>query len=154
MGRTGTSVSVPTTGNSRSCSSLSPVSYTHLQPVLLIVQTPVFGIDAASVTFAEFGLSLIHICRSWGRRCWYDTNGHRSEYCCHRSADSSHRDVYKRQPEYWRLNNKKNWLKKKLQKTSDEQIRKSYLYEDVYKRQSLFSMKVVKIISMKSYLFH
>lgn len=32
-------------------------------------------------------------------------------------------------PEYWRLNNKKNWLKKKLQKTSDEQIRKSYLYE-------------------------
>lgn len=31
--------------------------------------------------------------------------------------------------EYWRLNNKKNWLKKKLQKTSDEQIRKSYLYE-------------------------
>lgn len=32
-------------------------------------------------------------------------------------------------PEYWRLNNKKNWLKKKLQKTPDEQIRKSYLYE-------------------------
>ena len=32
-------------------------------------------------------------------------------------------------PEYWRLNNKKNLLKKKLQKTSDEQIRKSYLYE-------------------------
>lgn len=32
-------------------------------------------------------------------------------------------------PEYWRLNNKKNWLKKKLQRTSDEQIRKSYLYE-------------------------
>ena len=32
-------------------------------------------------------------------------------------------------PEYWRLNNKKNWLKKKLQKTSDEQMRKSYLYE-------------------------
>ena len=32
-------------------------------------------------------------------------------------------------PEYWRLNNKKNRLKKKLQKTSDEQIRKSYLYE-------------------------
>lgn len=32
-------------------------------------------------------------------------------------------------PECWRLNNKKNWLKKKLQKTSDEQIRKSYLYE-------------------------
>lgn len=32
-------------------------------------------------------------------------------------------------PEYWRLNNKKNWLKKKMQKTSDEQIRKSYLYE-------------------------
>lgn len=32
-------------------------------------------------------------------------------------------------PEYWRLNNKKNWLKKKLQKTSDEQIWKSYLYE-------------------------
>lgn len=32
-------------------------------------------------------------------------------------------------PKYWRLNNKKNWLKKKLQKTSDEQIRKSYLYE-------------------------
>ena len=32
-------------------------------------------------------------------------------------------------PEYWRLNNKKNWLKKKLQKTSDEQIRESYLYE-------------------------
>ncbi|MGN3986639.1 reverse transcriptase domain-containing protein [Bacteroides fragilis] len=32
-------------------------------------------------------------------------------------------------PEYWCLNNKKNWLKKKLQKTSDEQIRKSYLYE-------------------------
>ena len=32
-------------------------------------------------------------------------------------------------PEYWRLNNKKNWLKKKLQKTSVEQIRKSYLYE-------------------------
>ena len=32
-------------------------------------------------------------------------------------------------PEYWRLNNKKNWLKQKLQKTSDEQIRKSYLYE-------------------------
>ena len=32
-------------------------------------------------------------------------------------------------PDYWRLNNKKNWLKKKLQKTSDEQIRKSYLYE-------------------------
>ena len=32
-------------------------------------------------------------------------------------------------PEYWRLNNKKNWLKKKLQKTSDEQMRKNYLYE-------------------------
>ena len=32
-------------------------------------------------------------------------------------------------PEYWRLNNKKNWLKQKLQKTSDEQMRKSYLYE-------------------------
>lgn len=32
-------------------------------------------------------------------------------------------------PEYWHLNNKKNWLKKKLQKTSDEQMRKSYLYE-------------------------
>ena len=32
-------------------------------------------------------------------------------------------------PEYWRLNNKKNRLKQKLQKTSDEQIRKSYLYE-------------------------
>lgn len=32
-------------------------------------------------------------------------------------------------PEYWRLNNKKNWLKKKLQKTSDEQMRRSYLYE-------------------------
>ncbi len=32
-------------------------------------------------------------------------------------------------PEYWRLNNKKNWLKKKLQKTSDEQMQKSYLYE-------------------------
>lgn len=32
-------------------------------------------------------------------------------------------------PEYWRLNNKKNWLKKKLQKTSDEQMRESYLYE-------------------------
>lgn len=32
-------------------------------------------------------------------------------------------------PEYWRLNNKKNWLKKKLQKTSDEQKRRSYLYE-------------------------
>ena len=32
-------------------------------------------------------------------------------------------------PEYWRLNNKKNWLKKKLQKTSDEQMRKSYLHE-------------------------
>ena len=32
-------------------------------------------------------------------------------------------------PEYWRLNNKKNWQKKKLQKTSDEQMRKSYLYE-------------------------
>ena len=32
-------------------------------------------------------------------------------------------------PEYWRLNNKKNWLKQKLQKTSDEQLRKSYLYE-------------------------
>lgn len=32
-------------------------------------------------------------------------------------------------PEYWRLNNKKNWLKKKLQKTSDEQMRKSNLYE-------------------------
>ncbi|MCX2912206.1 reverse transcriptase/maturase family protein [Phocaeicola vulgatus] len=32
-------------------------------------------------------------------------------------------------PEYWRLNNKKNRLKKKLQKTSDEQMRKNYLYE-------------------------
>ena len=32
-------------------------------------------------------------------------------------------------PEYWRLNNKKNWLKKKLQKTSDEQMQTSYLYE-------------------------
>lgn len=32
-------------------------------------------------------------------------------------------------PEYWRLNNKKNWLKQKVQKTSDEQMRKSYLYE-------------------------
>lgn len=32
-------------------------------------------------------------------------------------------------PEYWCLNNKKNWLKQKLQKTSDEQMRKSYLYE-------------------------
>ena len=32
-------------------------------------------------------------------------------------------------PEYWRLNNKKNWLKQKLQKTSDEQMRKNYLYE-------------------------
>ena len=32
-------------------------------------------------------------------------------------------------PEYWRLNNKKNRLKQKLQKTSDEQMRKSYLYE-------------------------
>lgn len=32
-------------------------------------------------------------------------------------------------PEYWRLNNKKNWLKQKLQKTSDEQMWKSYLYE-------------------------
>lgn len=32
-------------------------------------------------------------------------------------------------PEYWRLNNKKNWLKQKVQKTPDEQMRKSYLYE-------------------------
>ena len=32
-------------------------------------------------------------------------------------------------PDYWRLNNKKNRLKQKLQKTSDEQMRKSYLYE-------------------------
>lgn len=32
-------------------------------------------------------------------------------------------------PEYWRLNNKKNRLKQKLQKTSDEQMRKCYLYE-------------------------
>ena len=32
-------------------------------------------------------------------------------------------------PEYWRLNNKKNRLKQKLQKTSDEQMRKNYLYE-------------------------
>lgn len=32
-------------------------------------------------------------------------------------------------PEYWRLNNKKNRLKQKLQKTSDEQMQKSYLYE-------------------------
>ena len=32
-------------------------------------------------------------------------------------------------PEYWRLNNKKNRLKQKLQKTSDEQMRKSCLYE-------------------------
>lgn len=32
-------------------------------------------------------------------------------------------------PNYWRLNNKKNRLKQKLQKTSDEQMRKSYLYE-------------------------
>lgn len=32
-------------------------------------------------------------------------------------------------PEYWRLNNKKNRLKQKLQKTSNEQMRKSYLYE-------------------------
>lgn len=32
-------------------------------------------------------------------------------------------------PEYRRLNNKKNRLKQKLQKTSDEQMRKSYLYE-------------------------
>ena len=32
-------------------------------------------------------------------------------------------------PEYWRLNNKKNRLKQKLQKTSDEQMRESYLYE-------------------------
>ena len=31
--------------------------------------------------------------------------------------------------DYWRLNNKKNRLKQKLQKTSDEQMRKSYLYE-------------------------
>ena len=32
-------------------------------------------------------------------------------------------------PDYWRLNNKKNRLKQKLQKTSDEQMRKNYLYE-------------------------
>ena len=32
-------------------------------------------------------------------------------------------------PEYRRLNNKKNRLKQKLQKTSDEQMRKNYLYE-------------------------
>ena len=32
-------------------------------------------------------------------------------------------------PDYWRLNNKKNRLKQKLKKTSDEQMRKSYLYE-------------------------
>lgn len=32
-------------------------------------------------------------------------------------------------PEYWRLNNKKNRLKQKLQKTSNEQMRKNYLYE-------------------------
>ena len=32
-------------------------------------------------------------------------------------------------PEYWSLNNKKNRLKQKLQKTSDEQMRKNYLYE-------------------------
>ena len=32
-------------------------------------------------------------------------------------------------PDYWRLNNKKTRLKQKLQKTSDEQMRKSYLYE-------------------------
>ena len=32
-------------------------------------------------------------------------------------------------PEYWRLNNKKNRLKQKLQKASNEQMRKSYLYE-------------------------
>ena len=32
-------------------------------------------------------------------------------------------------PEYWRLNNKKNRLKQKLQKTSDEQMRNSCLYE-------------------------
>ena len=32
-------------------------------------------------------------------------------------------------PDYWRLNNKKNRLKQKLQKTSYEQMRKSYLYE-------------------------
>lgn len=32
-------------------------------------------------------------------------------------------------PDYWRLNNKKNRLKQKLQKTSDEQMWKSYLYE-------------------------
>ena len=32
-------------------------------------------------------------------------------------------------PDYWRLNNKKNRLKQKLQKTSDEPMRKSYLYE-------------------------
>ena len=32
-------------------------------------------------------------------------------------------------PVYWRLNNKKNRLKQKLQKTSDEQMRKNYLYE-------------------------
>ena len=31
------------------------------QPVLLIVQTPVFGIDAASVTFAEFGCVLLDV---------------------------------------------------------------------------------------------
>lgn len=32
-------------------------------------------------------------------------------------------------PDYWRLNNKKTRLKQKLQKTSDEQMRKSYLYK-------------------------
>ena len=32
-------------------------------------------------------------------------------------------------PDYWRLNNKKTRLKQKLLKTSDEQMRKSYLYE-------------------------
>ena len=42
-------------------------------------------------------------------------------------------------PEYWRLNNKKNWLKKKLQKTSDEQIRKSYLYEIAQLSKQLLS---------------
>ena len=42
-------------------------------------------------------------------------------------------------PEYWRLNNKKNWLKKKLQKTSDEQMRKSYLYEIVQLSKQMLS---------------
>ena len=42
-------------------------------------------------------------------------------------------------PEYWRLNNKKNRLKQKLQKTSDEQMRESYLYEIAQQSKQMLS---------------